>query len=475
MATGINIDPSISLGVKPPAAMSLSDMLNIARGAQLYQTESQLQPEQILQAQLKTQLETATTPEKIRQAQIETRTAGSKEQTAATESKTAQFTFDKAKVDGLNNIIGGYRNDPRVASGDPDQTVDVVNEIKTQARALGIPPSVLEKISAQAMDIALNQPKALTQYFNNVMQSQLSPEGKQALQTGPVVEFGGQPGMVIPATKTIQPMTIGAAPPANVQPQTNVPPPAGGQPPVGVTSSDMTAPIADRAPLLYPVRREGQPFTPTAEEMADRTAGSTFRNNLVTRQSELTTARRNLQEVVKTAEQLAKSTLTETGVVGAIKRNIATQLGDPTYKQLSKDLANVQISNIQAMGGSMDTVSGQALAKMATGDETFPPEVLLSIARRADADITNLDMMATGLQKHSQRYGDANTKRYQQMWAANADSRIFEMMNIARDVKDPIKRQEMANKLLENLDQTQLDQFEQKYKNLLKLTKTGDL
>ena len=475
MATGINIDPSISLGVKPPAAMSLSDMLNIARGAQLYQTESQLQPEQILQAQLKTQLETATTPEKIRQAQIETRTAGSKEQTAATESKTAQFTFDKAKVDGLNNIIGGYRNDPRVASGDPDQTVDVVNEIKTQARALGIPPSVLEKISAQAMDIALNQPKALTQYFNNVMQSQLSPEGKQALQTGPVVEFGGQPGMVIPATRTIQPITIGAAPPANVQPQTNVPPPAGGQPPVGVTSSDMTAPIADRAPLLYPVRREGQPFTPTAEEMADRTAGSTFRNNLVTRQSELTTARRNLQEVVKTAEQLAKSTLTETGVVGAIKRNIATQLGDPTYKQLSKDLANVQISNIQAMGGSMDTVSGQALAKMATGDETFPPEVLLSIARRADADITNLDLMATGLQKHSQRYGDANTKRYQQMWAANADSKIFEMMNIARDVKDPKKRQEMANKLLENLDQTQLDQFEQKYKNLLKLTKTGDL
>jgi hypothetical protein len=475
MATGINIDPSISLGIKPPAAMSLSEMLNIARGAQLYQTERQLQPEQIRQAQLKTQLEAATTPEQIQQAQIETRTAGSKETTASIGAKSAQFTFDKAKTDALNNIIGGYRNDPRISSGDPDQAVDAVNEIKTRARALGIPASVLERISAQAMGIALEQPKALAQYFDNVIQSQLGAQGQQALQTGPVVEFGGQPGMVIPATKTIQPMTIGAAPPSNVPAQTNVPPPAGGQTPVGVTAGDMTAPIADRAPLPYPVRREGQPFTPTAEEMADRTAGSTFRNNLVTRQSELTTARRNLQEVVKTAEQLAKSTLTETGVVGAIKRNIATQLGDPTYKQLSKDLANVQISNIQAMGGSMDTVSGQALAKMATGDETFPPEVLLSIARRADADITNLDLMATGLQKHSQRYGDANTKRFQQMWSANADSRIFEMMNIARDVKDPNKRQEMANKLLENLDQTQLEQFEQKYKNLLKLTKTGDL
>lgn len=469
MATGINIDPSISLGIKPPAAMSLSEMLNIARGAQQYQTERQIQPEQIRQAQLQTQTQTALQPEQIQQAQIATRTAGSQEKTAGIGAQSAQFTFDKAKTTALNDIIGGYRNDPRIASGDPDQAVDAVNEIKTRARALGIPASVLERISAQAMGIALEKPKALAQYFDNVIQSQLGAQGQQALQTPVLVEQGGQPGVFVPATRTVEP--LGRTPPP-----ANVPLPAGAQPPVGVTSGDMTAPIADRAPLPYPVRREGQPFTPTPDELADRTAGSAVRNSLVQRQSELTTARRNLQEVVKTAEKLQKeSVLPETGAIGAAKRGIATFIGDPTYKQLSKDLANVQISNIQAMGGSMDTVSGQALAKMASGDETFPPEVLLSIARRADADITNLDMMATGLQKHSQRYGDANTKRFQQMWAANADSKIFEMMNIARDVKDPKKRQEMANKLLENLDQTQLDQFEQKYKNLLKLTKTGDL
>jgi hypothetical protein len=301
------------------------------------------------------------------------------------------------------------------------------------------------------------------------MQSQLSPEGKQALQTPQIVTVGEQPALFTPAQGSVTPITYGA-------PQGAQPPPA----PVGVTGADMTAPIGqtakqDRPALLYPVPQAGSPRPILPQEEFDREAGSTFRNNLVTRQSELTTARRNLQEVVKTAEQLAKSTLTETGVVGAIKRNIATQLGDPTYKQLSKDLANVQISNIQAMGGSMDTVSGQALAKMASGDETFPPEVLLSIARRADADITNLDLMATGLQKHSQRYGDANTKRYQQMWAANADSRIFELMNIGRDVKDEKTRQEMANKLLQNLNQKQLDEFERKYQNLLKLSKTGDL
>ena len=468
MATGMNIDPSISLNIKPPAAMSLSEMLNIARGAQQYQTERQLQPEQIRQMQLKTQLETATTPEQIQQSKLQTQFAGSQAQTAKVGTEAATENLSKSRADRVFNIVGGFMNDPRISSGDPQQTVAAMLDAKKKAIATGVPELQVEAIFAPMMSTAAHDSKSLPQMISNTIQTQLGAQGQQALQTPVLVEQGGQPGVFVPATRTVEPLS-------RTPPPANVPPPAGGQTPVGVTAGDMTAPIADRAPLPYPVRREGQPFTPTAEEMADRTAGSTFRNNLVTRQSELTTARRNLQEVVKTAEQLAKSTLTETGVVGAIKRNIATQLGDPTYKQLSKDLANVQISNIQAMGGSMDTVSGQALAKMATGDETFPPEVLLSIARRADADITNLDLMATGLQKHSQRYGDANTKRYQQMWAANADSKIFEMMNIARDVKDPNKRQEMANKLLENLDQTQLDQFEQKYKNLLKLTKTGDL
>lgn len=456
MATGINIDPSISLGVKPPAAMSLSDMLNIARGAQQYQTERAIQPEQ------------------IRQAQIATRTAGSQEKTAGVQAQTSQFQFDKAQSDALMNIVGGYRNDPRVSSGDPDKAVDALDEIKRKARSIGISPSALERISSTAMQIALENPKALPQYFDNVIQSQLDAAGKQALQTGEVVTIGQQPGVYRPATRTIEPITFGAPPP-----QAGQPPAA--QPPVGVTSQDMTAPInqqgqQDRPALLYPVPQAGVPRPILPQEQFDQEAGSKFRNGLVQQQSQLVTARRNLQEVAKTADKLLKeSKLPETGPAGAIKRKFAEIIGDPTYKQLSKDLANVQISNIQAMGGSLDTVSGQNLMKMASGDETFPPDVLLSIARRADADMTNLDLMATGLQKHSQRYGDANTKRYQQMWAANADSRIFELMNIARDVKDPAQRLELRNKIIGNLSDDQLADLVRKNQNILKLSKTGDL
>jgi hypothetical protein len=242
------------------------------------------------------------------------------------------------------------------------------------------------------------------------------------------------------------------------------------------TSGEMVQPTTERLPLIHPVRKAGVPFARLDEEETDRKAGSDLRTNLVQRQSELVTARRNLQEVVRTAQKLDEgSVLPETGPIGAIKRSFANWIGDPTYKQLSKDIANVQIANIKAMGGSMDTVSGQALSRMASGDETFPPEVLLSIARRADADITNLDMMATGLQRHFQKFGDNNAKRFQQMWSANADSRIFELMNISRDITDPQKRQEYAEKLLGNLDETQRQDLFRKYNNVVKLSKTGDL
>jgi hypothetical protein len=469
MAT-INIDPSISLSAKPPAAMTLPEMLNFARGMQAFQQAEQVFPEQAEQARIATQ-------------------------TARTGQEQAAFTLSKDQNNALMGIVGGYRNDPRIASGNPDAALAALDEIKSKAVAAGIPRSMVERIAGTATNIAINNPKALPQYIDNVIQSQAGAGSQLGLQTPEIVEAGGQPGVFRRGSGTVEPLPLPGSQPAA---------PAAAPAPRGVTGQDMTAPIrqapapaaapapaptamaptsgemvqptTERLPLIHPVRKAGVPFAQLAEEETDRKAGSELRTNLVQRQSELVTARRNLQEVVRTAQKLEEeSVLPETGPIGAIKRGFANWIGDPTYKQLSKDIANVQIANIKAMGGSMDTVSGQALSRMASGDETFPPEVLLSIARRADADITNLDMMATGLQRHSQKFGDNNAKRFQQMWSANADSRIFELMNISRDIKDPQKRQEYAEKLLGNLDETQRQDLFRKYNNVVKLSKTGDL
>jgi hypothetical protein len=453
----INIKPDISLSAKPPTTMSLPEIVNLARGAQLFQREREV------------------LPELVEQSRIDTRTKTIGEQSAA-------FTFNKSQSDALMGVVGGYRNDPRILSGDPNKAVDAMFEIKTKARNLGIPPAVVEKIASTATQIALNDPKALPQYFDNIIQSQIGPSGQQALQTPQIVTAGGQAGIFRggPATVTQLPLP-GAAAPAGVTPADMTAPiqPGPAAAPVaapGAAPTQMTQPDVGKLPLAYPVRQAGTPFASLPQEETDRTAGSQYRNGLVQRQSELVTARRNLQEVVKAAQKLQEeSVLPETGPVGAVKRKFADIVGDPTYKQLSKDLANVQISNIKAVGGSLDTVGGQQLIRMASGDETFPPEVLLSIARRADADITNLDMMATGMQRHTQKFGDANAKRFQQMWSSNADSRIFEIMNIARDVKDVKKREELTNKLLGGMDDNQRQNLFRQYNNLIKLTNTGDL
>ena len=61
------------------------------------------------------------------------------------------------------------------------------------------------------------------------------------------------------------------------------------------------------------------------------------------------------------------------------------------------------------------------------------------------------------------------------MWSSNADSRIFEIMNIARDVKDGNKRKELTDKLLGDMDDNQRKDLYRKYNNLIKLTGSGDL
>jgi pyruvate/2-oxoacid:ferredoxin oxidoreductase beta subunit len=72
-----------------------------------------------------------------------------------------------------------------------------------------------------------------------------------------------------------------------------------------------------------------------------------------------------------------------------------------------------------------------------------------------------------------EKYGDNNMKAYQQAWNANADSKIFEAMNITRDEADPAKQKAELNRLFPN--QNQYKDFLKKYQNIKKLSETGSL
>jgi hypothetical protein len=112
------------------------------------------------------------------------------------------------------------------------------------------------------------------------------------------------------------------------------------------------------------------------------------------------------------------------------------------------------------------------MAAVANGTIKVPPDVLVKIAGRVQADQRNLDMQASGAQKFSQRFGDNNMKAYQQAWNANArDTKIFEAMNILETEADPIKLQNKFKELFpsEKKRKTILKQ----YKNLKSLAATG--
>ena len=246
---------------------------------------------------------------------------------------------------------------------------------------------------------------------------------------------------------------------------------------VPMAAGQMVQPEVSNFPLMFePPARAGiqRPKREGEDKAID--FGTTLRGNLAKRQLDLTKSRSDLDEVIRTATKIDKEAiLPETGLIGAGKRKIYETIGDPTYQKLRKDIANVVKSNQDALSVGGNSVAGLELTKEAAGDITYDPKVIIDIARRAKADLTNLDMMATGMQKHYQKFGDANAQRFTQMWSANADSKIFQLMDINRDITDPKLRQAAASKVLEGMSQAQREALNQKYQRIVRLTNTGDI
>jgi hypothetical protein len=243
----------------------------------------------------------------------------------------------------------------------------------------------------------------------------------------------------------------------------------------GVTPQAMNLPdFSQPVKTPYPMRNPNSPYLPMPSEEADKVSGINYRDNLVSRQSQLTTEKRNVEEVIKEAKKLKESVFPTSGIAGAITRKVSTWAGDPTYIQLSKDLANTTLSNMKALG--LKTDADKQLSSAANGDYTYPPEILLNIANRAQADMKNIDMQATAAQKFTDRFGDNNMKKFQQEWSKNSDSKIFQIMNLAEDTSMPTSdKQKEIEKLLGPIGSKERKTAEQKYRNLIKLQQTGSL
>lgn len=508
------IDPNIAMGVKPIDFLGpAGNYLNLARGAQALQQEQAMNPIQQEEARIKLGISRDTQQAEIaRQKAISGQNVVAEEQARFTQAGNVQERLQQAfaplfKLDSFQDVT----KDTRAAFKD-------VMAAKQQAIAGGVPPESAEMFAASLyaeIQQSLNrkdQTPVNEWAFRNLFSRGTQAEQRQAFApTGvPQATFGGVPGsfQATPAGNQFVPSLINQRQPMPAQqmPQEGVQ--TGGVPlstgiqqrPVDLSLSE-TGPANKQGPgvplmqaaapaqpqgitagamsmpgLRYPVRTGG-PFVPLQGEEPDREAGLKYVNGLINAQPEMKTAKRNIQEVIRKATEIEQNAVaSSTGLLGAAERKIRGAVGDTNYQQLSKDLAQLQMSVIEAKGGSLDTVAGQGLAKAANGDVTYAPNVIRDIARRTYGDVLATEAEGAAADLFRKRYGDANHAAFKQLWSKNSDSRVFELMGLEDLVQDP-KEQEKVTKeiILKGLSPKQIDELTRKYKNIKRLRETGSL
>jgi hypothetical protein len=509
--------PMLGTEIKPVPQTSLADMLGIARGAQAYQQAEQINPLALQQQQQtartgqialsveeqkdkeRRNMQTViATPslymtdgkyDPAKAAAVATREApltglaylkdmagsfGAQEtfKTGAAGSEAANLALAQKKAQIISNGYVGAINDPIVlkATSNPDavdknQLVDFVRTFgRNQAKAAGVPEDQSDKVMQPYIDIAQTNPAALRSYF---IQRHIAGL-EQAAQTGTYqtttsVTPEGRTVKVTPNLGT-QNVEFGMA--GGLQ---------GGATTGGPSAVGAGAEIAPGMRVPYPVRRADQPYMPEPSEAKDQLSGQAYRDRLIAGQGELPQGKRNVEEVIKQANLLNEDLYSIEkggGFPGLIGRKIRMAVNSAEYDMLAKDLAKMALSNATAMGGAGNTVSGLDMAQVANGTIKMPPEKLVGIARRVQADQTNLDLQAKGAQIFAQSHGDNNMKAYQQAWNANADTKIFEAMNIYKAISDPQKRKDQIDALLGN-DPAKRKEFFDMYENILSLSNTG--
>ena len=450
----VNIKPDISLSAKPPATMTLPEMIGLARGAQAYQREREIFPELVQQAKTQTQ--------------------------------QSQFSLDKDQTAGIMSLVGGYRNDPRINSGDANQAAEAMQEIRSKAVAIGIPERRVDDLMRMGNAIAVRNPAKLGQYFDNVIQSQIGSTGQQQLQTPQLTTSGGAPAMFQTGPRTLTPfaqfseqappVTSAAPPPAPAAAPAPAPQVGTAPPPKGVTSADMVASRNDPGfSLPFPVRRAGdiRPFAPG--EQAATEEGQAYIKNLTSMASSAPSGIDRVDRVLQTISKIESDRTFQAGKPGELEARLRAAVGDADYKLLQKELADLVIATNQAIGGKTDATT--ALVSQSMGTESFPPGVLKNIATKLRGESYGAMLQAKGANKFLQLgFNEANLPRgYRAAWDENADPRVFEAMAIFKsDRLTPQEKMAAYNKI-KPTDLESLNEFERKARNIESLANTGTL
>lgn len=412
-------DARIYGNVQTPQAMPLQDLVNLGRSNIALQKEKALLPAAIEQGQAQAQ--------------------------------TAVTQADTAKLENNYKHITSIVQQQQTLLTKPDLTADdIIKSATEQAARFGTPKQALDQALA---GIPVNgSPTELRAYLATNLAKTLSAQS----QLDKMYPSGVLPGQI----------------PSSYQP-------AASEAPAGAATSK-TVPTEEYSKpekLSYPTPVAGQPRAQLPSEEGDRQFGEKARMGLTAMQQSYPAIRQNYDKLIDQTQKIAGGTFFG-GAAGTAERALKAKIGTPEYQQLSKDLANAQIAQIKAEGGSLDTVAGQALSAHANGTTVYDPAVLLDIARRNAANLENKNAQANGLKVASEKFGDANAKHFLSMWNKNAnDNSVFEMKYIFSHAKTPEEGAKEVQKYIKEsgLSDAKRKELATKYLNLQKLETTGTL
>ena len=451
----------VALGIKPPQGMSLGDMLSIARGAQAYQQEQQMNPLALQKAQAEANVATGTEKPRISQATSEA-------ETSRINALKASYGLDDAEHTAFSKILGGFAYDPRLKpeniKKNPKGVLDVIHDMKAEGMASGIRGNRLDTVTAPAMAKAMQDPSSVPQYLLNMMSKGMTPTEQRSAGLEKVETTGA--GQVIRTT----PSTYGETPKVSYETPSGVTPMPSIVELNGIKYEIKAPTTAGGSPTLMPLGGGGQaPTTPRIQNAPSATTPSAPASTAPSPTSGLVPQdmpvpvggipQMNTQQkerydegslLKKDATNLAKAASESKQTTRKIKENIASAAGSAPGQalrsagkylagseqldELVKNLAQNQVDQATLMGNSAATDAARGVLALANGSENITPQALAQIVQRADATSTALEKFNTGLGNYYQKQGAYNgpihARNFKDTWAKNYDPRIFMVQNI---------------------------------------------
>jgi hypothetical protein len=236
---------------------------------------------------------------------------------------------------------------------------------------------------------------------------------------------------------------------------------------------DFSQPVPPR----YPVRQAGQPvFNLQQGEKEAQEAGGKYLRDVLANRGSVNPIIGSLEKIVTTTNQLLQDTISKAGKGLTIEQYFNKLLDDSKYKELSKQLARLQLAQIANNKEALSSDAGKQMSAAATGSEVYPPEVLQKIAVQTYGEMQARDRLGVAADKYARKYGENNMASFGQMWDNNSDAKIFELMALPKLIKDPKAREKMTEQIIGYpVDSKERKILEQKYINIKKLIENGDL